>query len=371
METIKVLVAVKSVALARVIKHVLHGQAGIFLIDFADSEQGLLEQAQRLRPALIIVNFRLLGRNAGAALTQLKRANPQSKVILTCDFEEFSTPIDPDIVDARVSEEALVQQLPAIARRLTNRPQAKISIVQKLSVALALFFVSFAGSAFAQHTDKATYAPPNYYTLQPPAAGSSYVDPVFGSTIKRMSNSLVEPNAAMGSGTLPFISDEYSSMSPFNSDNSRILGLHFSYFGLYDGSGNLAKNLNVCASCEPRWSRTNPNVLYFISGNLLKRLDVSTDAVSVVHTFREYASITGKGESDISADGNHFVFAGDNSSIFVYEISTDTKGAVFDTAGRGFDSLYITPNNNVTITWLQAGKARYNGIELFDRNMNF
>ncbi len=28
-------------------------------------------------------------------------------------------------------------------------------------------------------------------------------------------------------------------MSPFNADNSRMLGLHFSYFGLYDGSGTV------------------------------------------------------------------------------------------------------------------------------------
>ena len=371
MEKIKVLVAVKSFALARVIQHVLHGQAGISRIDFADSGQGLMEQAERLRPSLIIVNSRLLGRDAGTALTQLKRANPQSKLILIGNFEELSRGIDSGILDARVLDETLVQQLPAITRRLANRPRAKSSIVHKFSLVLALFVLSFPGSAFAQRTDSAKYAPPNYYNLPPPAAGNSYVDPVFGSTIKRMSNSLVEPNLSSGSGTLPFISVEYSTMSPFNSGNSRILGLHFSYFGLYDGSGRFTKNLNVCASCEPRWSRTDPYILYFISGNQLKRLDVSTDAVSVVHTFSEYASISGKGESDISADGNHFVFAGDARSVFVYEISTDTKGPVFDTAGRGFDSLYITPNNNVTITWFQPGTARYNGIELFDRNMTF
>ena len=317
MEKIKVLVAVKSFALARVIQHVLHGQAGISRIDFADSGQGLMEQAERLRPSLIIVNSRLLGRDAGTALTQLKRANPQSKLILIGNFEELSRGIDSGILDARVLDETLVQQLPAITRRLANRPRAKSSIVHKFSLVLALFVLSFPGSAFAQRTDSAKYAPPNYYNLPPPAAGNSYVDPVFGSTIKRMSNSLVEPNLSIGSGTLPFISVEYSTMSP------------------------------------------------------LKRLDVSTDAVSVVHTFSEYASISGKGESDISADGNHFVFAGDARSVFVYEISTDTKGPVFDTAGRGFDSLYITPNNNVTITWFQPGTARYSGIEFFDRNMTF
>src|SRR4030095_9341832 len=107
---------------------------------------------------------------------------------------------------------------------------------------------------------------------------------------------------------------------------------------LYDGNGVLMKSLNVCASCEPRWSRSNRNILYFISGNQLKQLDVATDTVSVVHTFLEYAAISRKGESGSSADGDHFFFAGDNQSIFVYEISTGVKGPAYDTGGRGFDS---------------------------------
>jgi len=55
--------------------------------------------------------------------------------------------------------------------------------------------------------------------------------------------------------------------------------------------------------------------------------------MSVVHTFSNYNSISGMGESDISYD--------------------------------------ITPDNHVSITWLQLGTDRYSGIELFDRKMNF
>src|SRR5262249_22962664 len=44
----------------------------------------------------------------------------------------------------------------------------------------------------------------------------------------------------------------------------------------------------------------------------------------------------------------------------------------FDTAGHSFDSVYITPNDNVTISWIQTGNGtRYTGVELFDRNMVF
>ena len=244
----------------------------------------------------------------------------------------------------------------------------------KLRKRLSLLFLwlGLPTAMFAGVADSNTYVPSNYYAFQPPGVGGTYTDADFGTSIKRISNALGTPNKDQG-GNLTFITDEYSTMTPFNRDNSRILLVHQSYFALYDGSGNLLKSLplEIHAQSEPRWSRSDANVLYYNSGNQLKRYNVSTGATSAVHTFSEYSSITGKGESDICFDGNHFVFAGDNRYVFVYEISTDSKGPVFDTGGRGFDSLYITPDDNVSITWLEDGTGRYTGIELFSRDMNF
>ena len=244
--------------------------------------------------------------------------------------------------------------------------------IRNLSMAILACAVVSAQGALAQLTDTNVHTPPDYSTFQPPAAGGSYADPVFGASIQRVTNAPATQNLDRG-GNLISITDEYSTMSPFNLDNSRILLIQQSYFGLYDGNGAFLKALpmEVNASSEPRWSRDDPNTFYYHAGNQLKKYDVSTDSASVVHTFSEYSTIDGKGESDMSFDGDHMVFAGDNRYVFVYQLSTDSKGAAFDTAGKGFDSLYITPNNNVTITWLQAGTSRYNGIELFDTNMNF
>jgi hypothetical protein len=175
------------------------------------------------------------------------------------------------------------------------------------------------------------------------------------------------------SGILATVTPEYSTMTPFNSDNTRFLLEHFAYFGLYDGSGNFLGNLplEINASSEPRWSRGDSNVVYYRSNNQLKQYNVSTSAIAVVRTFTEYSLISGRGESDISFDGNHFVFVGDGRYVFVYEISTDTKGNVFDTGGLAFDGVQITPQNNVTITWIASGASRNQGVELFDSNMNF
>src|SRR5436309_1912250 len=244
----------------------------------------------------------------------------------------------------------------------------------KLRKRLSLLFLwlGLPTAMFAGVADSNTYVPSNYYAFQPPGVGGSYTDADFGTSIKRISNALGTPNKDRG-GNLTFVTDEYSTMTPFNKDNSRILLVHQSYFALYDGSGNLLKSLplEIHAQSEPRWSRSDANVFYYVRGNQLKQYNVTTDAMSVVHTFSEYSSITGKGESDICFDGKHFVFAGDNRYVFVYEISTDSKGPVFDTGGRGFDSLYITPDDNVSITWLEDGTGRYTGIELFSRDMSF
>lgn len=206
----------------------------------------------------------------------------------------------------------------------------------------------------------------------PPGTGASHTDPAFGSSVKRLSDAMNMTDNA-GRGGLTSVSTEYSTASPFNSNNRRLILQHNSYFGLYDGNGSYLRDLPfaVNTSTEPRWSRTDPNVLFFVSGNNLMALDVASGAPSLVHAFGEYGAISGHGESDISQDGNHFVFAGDKRFVFVYEISTRTKGPVLDTNGHSFNNLYITPSNSVAIGWLPNGTARFTGVELFNRNMGF
>jgi hypothetical protein len=243
-------------------------------------------------------------------------------------------------------------------------------------IALAPGFVLAAtlclNTAFAELTDRNVYPAPDY-AMAPPEVGQSYVDPVFGATIKRLSNALEQPNADSGTGFLTFITTEYSSMSPFNSDNTKVLAVFQSYFALYDGDGNFLGDLprEISASSEPRWSRHEPNTLYYIHLNQLKSHNVSSGETRVIRRFDEYRTISGKGESDICFDGNHFVLVGDGREIFVYDIAANVKGAVLNARNRAFDSVYITPNDNVTVTWANAGNRRFAGIELFDRDMRF
>jgi len=250
-----------------------------------------------------------------------------------------------------------------------------VSVRNRLIPAFLLFIpLIAAGVAYAYVVDNQIHTPPNYSTFTPPAAGGSYTDAVFNTAVKRLSDSMHTLDAAWGDGRqVTTISTEYSTMSPFNQDNTRLLLQYLSYFALYDGGGNYLANLpfEISASAEPRWSRRDPNVLYYRYTNQLKQYNAGTRATSVVHTFSEYSTISGKGESDIGFDGDHFVFAGDSRYVFVYEMSSGTKGPVLDSGGRAFDGIHITPNNNVLIGWYTAGTSRFNGVELFDRNMNF
>jgi len=227
-------------------------------------------------------------------------------------------------------------------------------------------------------SDSTPRVPLLYDTFMPPAAGQVYADPVFGTLIKRISQATNMFNQAVA-GPLSFVSTEYSTASPFNSNTSLLILQHAGYFGLYDAGGTYLKDLPFAANAatEPRWSRTDPNVLFYLSGNRLMKLNVATGTSSLVHAFPEYTTIRGRGESDISRDGDHFVLSGDEPAglqsryVFVYQISTDTKGPVLDTIGHPFNQLYLAPNNMVAIGWIAAGTARFTGIELFDRSMTF
>jgi hypothetical protein len=235
--------------------------------------------------------------------------------------------------------------------------------------AVCALAVLFSGRAAVAAT---AVAPSNYYSFAPPAAGATYADPAFGTGIKRLSNAVATNNDADG-GKLQWVLHEYSTPAVFNNDNSRLLLQHGSYFAVYDGNGTFLKNapFDMSAATEPRWSRSDNNVVYYKRGNQLKSYNVASGAQAVVHTFSEYGAISGNGESDICFDGDHLVLVGDSRQVFVYTLSTGQKGGVFDSGGRGFDSVYISSDDTVTITWLQGGSGRYNGIELFDRNMNF
>src|SRR5688500_14403826 len=95
-------------------------------------------------------------------------------------------------------------------------------IAKSFLVGLVTWLLFHGAEVAAYLTDQNVYVPPNYLTFVPPPARGSYVDPVFGTTISRISDAANTVREDTG-GSLPGIEVEYSTKSPFNADNSKIL----------------------------------------------------------------------------------------------------------------------------------------------------
>src|SRR5436190_5526633 len=101
-----------------------------------------------------------------------------------------------------------------------------------LAVLLALLLIGETAIA-AFVTNNNVLFPPNYYSFVPPAVFGTYVDPVFGTTFTRVSDAAHTISVDNGLPLL-FVEAEYSTKSPFNADNSKMLLVEYSYFSIYD-----------------------------------------------------------------------------------------------------------------------------------------
>lgn len=149
-----------------------------------------------------------------------------------------------------------------------------------------------------------------------------------------------------------FCIHEYATIDPFSLSN-RYLLLLTDRFQLHDGqTGQFLGRLSpaLAPSSEPRWSRLDSNLLYYhdVDGNGLFEFDAIRNKSTLIRRFDQYRTIHSAGEADISNDGRFMVFCGDDRDIFVYDhLSDQVTGSV--TWPDDFNSLYLTPNNDVLI----------------------
>jgi len=229
--------------------------------------------------------------------------------------------------------------------------------------------------------DGLIHLPTNYDTFTPPAVGQSYVDPVFGCSVKRLTNGAAE---ALGDGTHPGLMHYYSTFTPINAtDNLLMLVANNGSWHVRDLNGNIVVSYagmpNV--SGHPVWDDSNGNVFYYALNNALFSGTISGNSVTStnLHTFSEYSAITSMDSADLSQDGDHIALVGQNASgtmdIFVWSFSQKTKTSLFTTACTGSVSgavqpgclhkLQLSADNRLTIQFNNDGSAAQQGVRLW------
>lgn len=157
-----------------------------------------------------------------------------------------------------------------------------------------------------------------------------------------------------------WIGNEYSSVDPFSLGCKHLLLVHHDHFELYSGEGQWLSKLSpvLSASSEPRWSRSDPYLLYYVFGNELRSFDVRTEKSDMVRKFPGSQTIKGRGESDISEDGDRIVLSDDKGQVWIYNLKTDqvTNSYLYT---QPFNSLYLTPDNRVLMGTVDRGVTVY------------
>ncbi|MBL8331306.1 MAG: hypothetical protein JNJ71_20890 [Rubrivivax sp.] len=150
-------------------------------------------------------------------------------------------------------------------------------------------------------------------------ATPSYIDPVYGTRVYRVTEAADYPGAT-------HVRQEYSRRQAFNADNTRFLAnTSNGYWLLYDAlsftplrrAGPSGALRNMAGDAEPIWHPTDPNKLWFTSGFgglVWWEKDVESEFDTVMADFRgrlpwpAARAVWTKGEGCSSADGRWFAF---------------------------------------------------------------
>ncbi len=189
-----------------------------------------------------------------------------------------------------------------------------------------------------------------------PAARAAFRDPLFGSCLVRVTDRTRDLAPGDTSGGLK---NEYSKVQSFNADESLILvrGTAMTWY-LYDAATLRPLTQLSPVEFDPRWDAADPNVLYYVSGPRLMRLDVRTQEPTVLHDFtadfpgQTLSFVWTKYEGSPSLDGRYWGLKADDenystAALLVYDQWQDRVVASRDmrsVAGAGaIDNVSISP----------------------------
>jgi len=107
----RVLVAVKSLRLHRVIEHLLHARRDLKVLARVEDRVQLPSALRRQFPRIVIADAAPIGLDFERSITVLKRSHPDTKLLVICSVSGFAREMRRRGADACLAEEALVKRL--------------------------------------------------------------------------------------------------------------------------------------------------------------------------------------------------------------------------------------------------------------------
>ncbi len=144
--------------------------------------------------------------------------------------------------------------------------------------------------------------PPN------PGKGATVADPVYHTTIRRVTDRVQDGYAS------PAVVNEYARIDPENADGTRALlrGVDGAWYLYETATWRLLREVGFRGNPdpEPRWDGADPALVYFVEGPCLWRYNVATDQTALVHDFRDEdprcAIVRTRFEGEPSADSRYW-----------------------------------------------------------------
>lgn len=188
---------------------------------------------------------------------------------------------------------------------------------------------------------------------------------------------------------------EYSTLCPWSVRNRWLLLQDGGgFYALHTGDGEYVRQTLLGHNQEPRWDSENPDLFYYLTGNTIQSYNAVSFRSTMIQIFSEYVlfaagernGVQGLGEGDIENDV--WALAGmrpdGKRDVFLYNVKQRRKSKVltlepqdapptYNKSGRihGLDNVYCTPSGNCQIGWYASGKDRFQGVELYDGDMQF
>lgn len=243
-------------------------------------------------------------------------------------------------------------------------------IVASTALFLALIFPLDVHSQFVTHHNPL----PQQNDRKPPM-GVWTIDQVFGTEIVRLTD-------ARASGH-PGIVPQYSKRQAWNANDSLLLLFNCAGTALLHNGRTyqFIRTIDGVFGEDVFWHPTKPNIIICSNERALLSYDVGLDRFDTVAHFPQYDWFNTRGEGNLSLDGRYYAFAGQTydtathiKDIVIYDLDRRTiaKSMPMPPALEDFDWVSISPlGNYVVIDYATTQTARYNGVEVYDRSMNF